>query len=128
LTGVEGFKPERFKNFTEETTENEIISKGMTKYDDNTYYEDLGVDSSSRRHILVFNSELLVNQQKAREKHIGKTMEELEEEKNSLMAAKKSRNEKPTEKSIDGILEKFKVNGYLDYSLECVVITTKRGF
>jgi transposase len=127
LTGVEGFKPERFKNFTEETTENEIISKGMTKYDDNTYYEDLGVDSSSRRHILVFNSELLVNQRKAREKHIGKTIEELEEEKISLMEAKKSRNEKPTEKRIDGILEKFKVNGYLDYSLECVVITTKMG-
>jgi transposase len=54
-------------------------------------------------------------------------MEELEEEKSSLMEAKKSRNEKPTEKRIDGMLEKFKVNGYLDYSLESVVITTKEG-
>jgi transposase len=127
LTGVEGFKPERFKNFTEETTEKKKISKGLTKYDDNTFYEDLGVDSSSRRHILVFNSELLMNQRKAREKHIRKAMEELKEEKNSLMEAKKSRNEKPTEKRIDGILEKFKVNSYLDYSLESVVITTKGG-
>jgi len=127
LTGVEGFKPERFKNFTEETTENEIISKGLTKYDDNTYYEDLGVDSSGMRHILVFNPGLLMDQRKAREKHIWKAMEKLDEEKNSLMEAKKSRNEKPTEKRIDGILEKFNVNSYLDYSLECVVITTKRG-
>ncbi|MCG7849119.1 MAG: hypothetical protein MIO93_08085 [ANME-2 cluster archaeon] len=59
MTGVEGFKPDRFKNFTEKTTENNIISKGLTKYDDNIYYEDLGVDSSDRRHILVFNPDLL---------------------------------------------------------------------
>ncbi len=127
LNGVASFKSERFKNFTEETTENEIISKGLTKYDDNTYYEDLGVDSSDRRHILVFNSDLLKDQRNAREKLIGKAIEELEEERSSLMEAKKSRNEKSTEKRIDGVLEKLKVNGYLDYSLESVVITTKEG-
>jgi transposase len=127
LNGVAGFKPERFKNFIEETTENEIILKGLTKYDDNTYYEDLGVDSSDRRHILVFNPDLLKDQRKAREKLIGKAIEELEEERSSLMAAKKSCNEKPTEKRIDGVLEKLRVNGYLDYSLESVVITTKEG-
>ncbi|NOR47387.1 MAG: IS1634 family transposase [Methanosarcinaceae archaeon] len=127
LTGVEGFKPERFKNFTEKTTQNKIISKGLTKYDDNTFYEDMGVDSSGRRHILVFNLDLLKDQRKAREKLIGKAIKELEEEKNYLLDAKKSRNEKPTEKRIDRILEKFKVNGYLDYSLESVVITTKRS-
>jgi transposase len=127
LSGIEGFEPERFKNFTEETTENEIIPKGLTKYDDTTYYEDLGVDSSDRRHILVFNSRLLKDQRKAREKLLWKAMEELEEERSALMGAKKSRNEKPTEKRIDEILKKFKVNGYLDYSLESVVITTKGG-
>jgi len=127
LTGVEGFKPDRFKNFTEKTTENNIISKGLTKYDDNIYYEDLGVDRSDRRHILVFNPDLLKDQRKAREKFIGKAMEELEEEKSSLTEAKKSRNEKPTEKRIDEILKKFKVTGYLDYGLESVVITTKEG-
>ena len=57
LTGVEGFKPERFKNFTEETTGNEIFSKGLTKYDDNIYYEDLGVNSSSRG-LLIFSTSL----------------------------------------------------------------------
>jgi len=34
---------------------------------------------------------------------MGKAMEELEEEKNSPLEAKKSRNEKPTEKRIDEI-------------------------
>jgi transposase len=127
LTGIEGFKPERFKNLTNETTENEIISKGLNKYDDTTYYEDLGVDSSGRRHILVFNPDLLKDQRKARKKLIVKAMEELEEERSALMEAKKSRNEKPTEKRIDEILKKFKVNGYLEYSLESMVITTEGG-
>ena len=127
ISGVEGFESERFKNFNEDTSEKKIISKGLTKYDDSTYYEELGVDSSDRRHILVFNSDLLKNQRKAREKLIGKAIEELEEKRRSLLEAKKSRNEKPTEKSIDEILKKFKVNGYLNYSLESVVITTKGG-
>jgi transposase len=127
LSGVKGFKPERFKNFTKETTENKIISKGLTKYDDTTYYEDLGVDSSGRRHILLFNPELLEDQRKGREKLIRKAMEELEKERSSLMEAKKTRNEKPTEKRIDKIIKKFKVNSYLEYSLENVVITTKEG-
>jgi len=55
LSGIVGFKPGRFKDFTEETTESEILSKDLIKYDDSTYYEDLEVDDSGRRHILVFN-------------------------------------------------------------------------
>ena len=53
LSGIVGFKPDMFKNFTEETTESEIISKDLIKYDDSTYYEDLGVDDSDKRHIGV---------------------------------------------------------------------------
>jgi transposase len=40
---------ERFKCFTDETTEKEILSKGLTKYDEVTFYEDMGIDSSDRR-------------------------------------------------------------------------------
>ena len=68
LSGVEGFESEKFKNFTEETAEKEILSKGLTKYDDSAYYKDLGVDGSDRRHILVFNPDLLKDQRKVREK------------------------------------------------------------
>jgi transposase len=127
LSGVEGFESLQFKNFTEETTENEIISKGLTKYDDSAYYKDLGVDDSDRRHILVFNPDLLKDQRKVREKLTRMAEAALEEERRSLMGAKKSRNKKPTEKRIDRILEKFKVNDCLGYSLEGVVITTEGG-
>jgi len=127
LSGIVGFKPERFKDFTEETKESEIISKGLIKYDDSTYYEDLGVDSSDRRHILVFNPRLLKDQRRARKNLLRMAEDALAEERSSLMRAKKSRNEKPTEKMIDEMLRKFKVNGYLDYNLESVAITTKEG-
>jgi len=54
LSTVEGIETKRFKNFTEKTTEKKILSIGLTKYDDNTYYQDLGVDGDKRRHVLVF--------------------------------------------------------------------------
>nr|QNO42163.1 hypothetical protein DFAMPKKG_00008 [Methanosarcinales archaeon ANME-2c ERB4]QNO43067.1 hypothetical protein DICHBKDE_00008 [Methanosarcinales archaeon ANME-2c ERB4]QNO43267.1 hypothetical protein APKMFMID_00015 [Methanosarcinales archaeon ANME-2c ERB4]QNO45596.1 hypothetical protein MGFDKJCL_00031 [Methanosarcinales archaeon ANME-2c ERB4] len=127
LSGVEGFESEKFKNFTEETAESEIISKGLTKYDDSAYYKDLGVDSSDRQHILVFNPDLLKDQRKAREKLTRMAEDALAEERNSLLAAKRSRDKKPTEKRIDKILEKFKVNDCLGYSLENVIITTEKG-
>ena len=127
LSGVEGFESEKFKNFTEETTENETISKGLIRYDDSAYYKDLGVDDSDRRHILVFNPNLLKDQRKAREKLTRMAEAALEEERRSLMEVKKSRNKKPTEKRIDKILEKFKVNDCLGYSLEDVVITMEGG-
>lgn len=127
LSGVEGIKSERFRNFTEKTTENRIISIGLTKYDDNTYYEDLGVNSSNRRHILVFSPGLLETHRKAREMSIEKAIEELKREKQSLLEAKKSRQVKPTEKRIDNILMKFKVNQFLSYCLESVVLTEDGG-
>ena len=127
LTGVEGFESGKFKNVAKNDIGKNIISKGLTKYDDSTYYEDLGMDSSNRRHILVFNIDLFKLQRKAREKFIGMAMKELEEEKDSLMKAKKSRENKPTEKKIDKILMKYKVNGFLDYSLKRVVLATERG-
>jgi hypothetical protein len=99
----------------------------LTKYNDSAYYKDLGVDSSDRRHILVFNPDLLKVQRKVREELLGMAEDALEDERSSLMGAKKSRNEKPTEKRIDRILKKFKMDGFLDYSLESVVITTEGG-
>ncbi len=127
LSGVERINSERFKNLSEETTEKKILSIGLTKYDDNTYYEDLGVDSSNRRHILVFNPDLLKINRKAREMFLGKAIEELKQEKQSLLVAKKSRQVKPTEKKIDAILNKFKVNQFLSYRLEPVVLTGNGG-
>jgi len=68
----------------------DCLSKGLTKYDDETFYEDMGVDSTNRRHILILNSDLLKDQRKTREKLIDMAIKELEEEKTSLLDAKKT--------------------------------------
>ena len=125
IAGVERVNLERFKDLTNDTTEKEILSKGLTKYDEVTFYEDLGVDSSGRRHILVFNLDLFKDQRKAREELIEKAMKELEKEKKSLLNAKKSRNLKPTEQRIEEKLGKLGVHSYIDYGLESVNLSGK---
>jgi transposase len=127
IAGVEKVNLERFKDFTDETTEKEILSKGLTKYDEVTFYEDMGIDSTNRRHILIFNSDLLKNQRKSREKLIDIAIEELEEENKSLMEAKKSRNLKPTEHKISEILRKRGVQSYIDTKLESINISGESG-
>lgn len=126
IAGVDGANLKRFETFTEETTEDEITSKGLVKYDDSTYYEDIGMDNSDRRHVLVFNMDLFKSQRKKKEELIEKAIEGLENEREALLNAKRSRERKPTEKRIDGNLEKLKMQGYLDYSLKRVDITGKK--
>jgi transposase len=127
IAGVEKVNLERFKDFTNETSEKEILSKGLTKYDDVTFYEDMGVDSTNRRHILIFNSDLLKDQRKTREKLIDIAIMELGGEKKSLMEAKKSRNLKPTEHKISEILRKRGVQSCIDTKLESINISEKTG-
>jgi transposase len=127
IAGVEKINLKRFKNFTNETTEKEILSKGLTKYDDVTFYEDMGIDSASRRHILIFNSDLLKDQRKTREKLIDIATKELEEEKKSLLNAKKSRNLKPTEHRISEILRKRGVQSFIDPKFERINISGESG-
>ncbi|MCX9075693.1 MAG: IS1634 family transposase [Candidatus Methanoperedens sp.] len=127
IAGVEKINLDRFKDFTNETTEKEILSTGLTKYDEVTFYEDMGIDSTGRRHILIFNSDLLKDQRKSREKLIEMAIKELEEEKKSLLNAIKSRNHKPTEQRIDNMLKKFGVQSYIDPKLESINISGESG-
>jgi transposase len=127
IAGVEQVNLERLKNFTDETTEKEILSKGLTKYDEVTFYEDMGIDSTNRRHILIFNSDLLKVQRKTREKLIDIAIEKLEEEKELLLNAKKSRNLKPTEHKISEILRKRRVQSCIDTKLESINISGENG-
>jgi transposase len=127
IAGVEQVNLERLKNFTDETTEKEILSKGLTKYDEVTFYEDMGIDSTNRRHILIFNSDLLKVQRKTREKLIDIAIEKLEEEKELLLNAKKSRNLKPTEHKISEILRKRGVQSCIDTKLESINISGENG-
>lgn len=127
IAGVEKVNLERFKGFTNETTEKEILSNGLTKYDDVTFYEDMGIDSASRRHILIFNSDLLKDQRKTREKLIDIAIKELEDVKKSLLEAKKSRNLKPTEHKISEILRKRGVQSFIETKLESINISGESG-
>lgn len=127
IAGIEKINLERFKGFTNETTEKEILSKGLTKYDEVTFYDDMGIDSTSRRHILIFNSDLLKDQRKTREKLIDIAIKELEDEKKSLLDAKKSRNLKPTEQRISEILRKRGVQPFIDTKLESINISGESG-
>jgi len=120
LAGVDGVNLERFESFSEDTTKDEIVLKGLSRYDDSTYYEDLRVDSSDRRHVLVFNLDLLRAQRKTREKLVEMVFEELKKEKEELLNAKKSRRLKTTERRVDEKLEKLKMRSYVGYSLENV--------
>jgi transposase len=123
IAGIEKINLERFKGFTNETTEKEILSKGLTKYDEVTFYEDIGIDSTNRRHILIFNSDILKDQRETREKLIDIAIKELEEEKKLLLNAKKSRNLKPTEQRISEILRKRGVQSFIDTDLESITIS-----
>src|SRR3989304_4809160 len=127
IAGVEKINLDRFKDFTNETTEKEILSTGSTKYDEVTFYEDMGIDSASRRHILIFNSDLLKDQRKTREKLIDIATNDLEEEKNLLLNAKKSRNLKPTEHRISEILKKRGVQSFIDPKIESINISGENG-
>jgi transposase len=127
ITGVENVNLDRFKTITCENAEKEILSKRLKKYDESTFFEDMGMDSENKHHILVFNSTLLRDQRKAREELIEKGKNELEDERNLLLNARKSRNRKTTEQRINEKLEKLKVNAYLDYELESISISKKNG-
>jgi transposase len=127
ITGVKKVNLERFKDFTNETIEKEILSKGLTKYDEVTFYEDMGIDSASRRHILIFNSDLLNDQRKTREKLIDISIKELEEEKKLLLNAKKSRNIKPTEYKINEILRRRGVQSFIDPKFESINLYGEGG-
>jgi len=127
LAGIGGADLERFETFTEETAKDKIISVGSSRYDDSTYYEDLGVDRNDRRHVLVFNLDLFKAQRKTREKLIEMAFEELKQEKDELLNAKRSRKLKPTERRIDKKLEKLKMGRYVGYSLEKTNLTGRNG-
>jgi transposase len=127
IAGVDGSDLERFKDFTDGTTEKEMLSKGFSRYDDVTYYCDLGVANNGRRHVLLFNRDLWKAQRKTRETLIEIATRGLEEEKESLLNAKRSRELKATITRIDKSLEKLGMKNYLDYNLEEVYLTGKTG-
>lgn len=127
IQGVTELK-KRFDVFLEKEIVNqkEITELGFVQYDENTYYDDIGVnEADGRRYILIFNPGMFKDERERREELMQEAQDYMKMEKETLMNAKKSRQIKPTEKRIDNTLHKLKMNKYIGYQLENVKINSQ---
>lgn len=112
---------ERFEILNSENMIEQIKKMMFVKYDDLTYYENLGI-VDGRRYVLIFNPEMFVDENNSREKLIIRAKAYLEEESKALSNAEKSRNESTTRNRIDKELKTMKAEKFIDYDLESLVI------
>lgn len=121
IPGIKGVNIERFELLDEGNMIEQITEMGFIKYDDATYYEDLGV-VGGRRYILIFNPEMFRDERKSRRELIQRAKDYLREEDKALSKAEKSRNESATRNKIDKQLKKMKAGRFVDYDLEPLTI------
>ena len=112
---------ERFEVLNSENLMEQIEKMTFVKYDDQTYYENLGI-VNGRRYILIFNPDMYVDENNSREKLIIRAKAYLEEECKALSNAEKSRNESTTKNRIDKELKTMKADKFIEYDLESLVI------
>jgi hypothetical protein len=120
ITGIDNVNIERFDLLNEENMVEYIIKIGFKKYDDATYYEDLGV-IGGRRYLLIFNPEMFADERESREKLIQRAKAYMEDENIELSNAEKSRNESTTRNKIDNQLKRMKSRKFVDYDLEPMI-------
>lgn len=121
IPGTQKVNIERFKSINEENMTEQIIKMGFMKYDDTTYYENLGT-VDGRRYVLIFNPEMLADQRKSRKELIQRAKYYLDKENEALSGAKKSRNRGKTKNKIDKQLKAMKAMNFVDYDLEPLII------
>jgi len=121
IPGMQNVNIERFESINEENMTGQIIKMGFKRYDDATYYENIGM-VDGRRYVLIFNPEMLADQRKSREKLIQRAKDYLDEENEALSRAKKSRNKGKTKNRIDKKLKAMKAMNFVDYDLVPKVI------
>lgn len=117
VPNIKGVNIERFESLNGRNMAREITKMGFEKYDDKTYYEDVGV-IDDRRYTLVFNPEMFRGERKSREELIERAKECLKEENNALSEAENSRDESTTRNKIDKKLKGLKARKLMDYDLE----------
>jgi len=115
---------ERFEILNSENMIEQIEKMIFVKYDDQTYYENLGI-VDGRRYVLIFNPNMYVDENKSREKLILRAKAYLEEESKELSNAEKSRNESTTKNKIDKELKTMKADKFIEYDLESLVVNNK---
>ncbi|MCD4809251.1 MAG: IS1634 family transposase, partial [Methanosarcinales archaeon] len=121
IPGTQKVNIERFESINEENMTEQIIKMGFMKYDDTTYYENLGT-VNGRRYVLIFNPEMLADQKKSRKELIQRAKYYLDKENEALSGAKKSRNRGKTKNGIDKQLKAMKAMNFVDYDLEPLII------
>jgi len=121
IPGTQKVNIERFESINEENMTEQIIKMGFRKYDDTTYYENLGT-VDGRRYALIFNPEMLTDQRKSRKELIQRAKDYLDKENEALSGAKKSRNRGKTKKRIDKQLKAMKAMNFVDYDLKPQII------
>lgn len=115
---------ERFEILNSENMIEQIEKMTFVKYDDQTYYENLGI-VDGRRYVLIFNPDMYVDENNSREKLIIRAKAYLEEESTDLSNAEKSRNESITRNKIDKELKTMKADKFIEYDLESLVVNNK---
>ncbi|MBC2764277.1 MAG: IS1634 family transposase [ANME-2 cluster archaeon] len=121
IPNLQNINIERFESINEENMTEQIIKMGFKKYDDATYYENLGM-VDGRRYVLIFNPEMLTDQRKSRKELIQRAKDYLDKENEALSCAKKSRNKGKTKNRIDKQLKAMKAMNFVDYDLEPLII------
>ncbi|HJH31990.1 MAG TPA: IS1634 family transposase [Methanosarcinaceae archaeon] len=121
IPNIKNVNIKRFEPLNSENMFEQITKMGFKKYDENTYYDDLGT-VDGRRYVLIFNPEMFVGESKSREELIFRAKAYLEEENKALSKAEKSRNISTTRNKINKILKKMKSNKYVDFDLEPLMI------
>lgn len=112
---------ESFDLLSKENMIEQITKMGFTKYDETTYYKNIGfVDG--RRFVLIFNPQMFVDERRFREEQILRAKEYLEGENKNLSRAEKSRSESTMRGKVETELKRMKVWKFLDFSLEPLVI------
>lgn len=115
---------ERFEILNLENMIEQITKMMFVKYDDQTYYQNLGI-VDSRRYVLIFNPVMFVDENNSRVKLINRAKAYLEEENKDLSHAEKSRSKPTTRNRIDKELKTMKADKFIEYDLESLVINNK---
>jgi transposase len=121
IPGIKNVNIERFEILNSENMIEQIKRMKFVKYDDKTYYQNLGI-VNGRRYILIFNPEMYIDENNSREKLIIRAKAYLEEESKALSSAEKSRNESTTRNRIEKELKTMKADKFIEYDLEPLVI------
>ena len=115
---------ERFEILNSENMIEQITKMMFVKYDDQTYYQNLGI-VDSRRYVLIFNPVMFGDENNSRVKLINRAKAYLEEENKDLSHAEKSRSKPTTRNRIDKELKTMKADKFIEYDLESLVIYNK---